>query len=242
MILAIQFLTIIPVKMKNSPNKADFSRAVVFFPVVGFIIGTILAIANMFLSPIFQTRLVNVVLIVLLTILTGGLHSDGLADTVDGLSAGKSKEKTLEIMRDSHIGTMGVLSLICVFFLKVSLLEVIPASMKSVALMAMPVSSRWSMLIPMCFFPYARPEGKAKSFFEGINIRLFLTATIVMLIPVIFLLNFKGLYILFIIALITLLLAKLISKRIGGITGDVLGAICEINEVLFLISVYIIGK
>lgn len=239
MILAIQFLTILPIITKNIPGRKDFSRAIVFFPAVGLIIGIILAGSNFVLSSILPNRIVSIIVVILLIVMTGGLHCDGLADTFDGLSGGKNRQERLEIMRDSRIGAMGVLSLVCVFVLKVSLIEAIPVSAKSVCLMAMPVFGRWSMLLPMKFFPYARMEGKAKIFFESINAKVLLTATVIMLLLVLALLNTGGAYILLVVTPITILFSLFANKRLGGITGDVLGAVNEISEILFLFSLFL---
>jgi adenosylcobinamide-GDP ribazoletransferase len=238
--VALQFLTIIPIRLKELPDSKDFSKAMVCFPVVGLLIGLVLAITNTVLSGILPHLVLNVILVFFLAVLTGGLHLDGLADTVDGIASRKNKEETLSIMRDSRIGTMGALSLIFVIVFKVALLEIIPSNLKIPVLIIMPCISRWSMLIPLYFFKYARESGKAKVFFDSMNKASLILATVIILVIVLFLLKFSGIFVIAILSVLTYLTARYMNKRIGGFTGDMLGAVNEINEVLFLLIILVI--
>jgi len=241
-ITALQFLTILPLRTKKVPETINFSWVMACFPVAGLVIGLILAGMYILLSSFFPELVSSILLVILLTVLTGGLHADGLADTFDGIGSRKDPEKALEIMRDSRIGTMGTLSIISVFLLKVALLTYIPAPGKLSLLVAMPVLSRWSMLLPMRFFPYARAEGKAKSFFEGMNSKVLLIATIVTVLPAIGLLELTGLHLLLLVTASTMLASFFFSRRLGGITGDVLGALNEINEIVILFAFFILSS
>ncbi|MCB4790389.1 MAG: adenosylcobinamide-GDP ribazoletransferase [Elusimicrobia bacterium] len=234
LVIALQFLTVLPVKVKEFSDKADFSKALVCFPVVGFLLGLFLAIMNSVLANVFPHLLLNAILVLILTILTGGLHLDGLADTVDGICSMKEKEKALEIMRDSHIGTMGVLSLIFIILFKVILLDSISLSFKTPVLIIMPVISRWSMLVPLYLFKYARQEGKAKIFFDSMNLKTLIMSAIILFVLVIYFLKLTGFYTVLIIFASTFIIARFLNNKIGGFTGDMLGAVNEINEVLFL--------
>src|SRR3989338_5804758 len=134
-LFALQFLTIIPVNIRHIDEKRS-AKAVIFFPLVGLFLGLILAaVNNLLLFFKFEGLLINTILVISLAILTGGLHLDGLADTFDALLSRKNKEQMLEIMRDSHIGAMGVLSLISVILLKISLLSTIPLPFKTLSLL-----------------------------------------------------------------------------------------------------------
>lgn len=236
---ALQFLTIIPAKKNKFEDKA-LSEAVIYFPAVGIILGLILwALNELLLFLSFNPFFINVLLVILLIILTGALHLDGLADTFDALLSRKSKEEMLTIMRDSHIGTIGVLSLISAILLKVSLLSLLIQPLKATALVLMCALSRWSLVLAMYLFPYARKDGKAKVFFENINFKLLFLPTIILLGPLIILYQAKGLILIALIALTTFLFARIVKRKIGGLTGDVLGAINEINEVFVLFMIYI---
>jgi adenosylcobinamide-GDP ribazoletransferase len=148
----------------------------------------------------------------------------------------------LKIMRDSHAGVMGILSLIVIILLKISFLSCISPSAKTVALVLMCGLSRWSMVMALFLFPYARQEGKAKIFSDSISPRIFAWATIIILACVILFAKIQGLLILAIIALIGYLIGKFINNRIGGLTGDTLGATNEIIEAVVLFSFCILER
>lgn len=239
-LLALQFLTIFPVKVKDV-NERELSKAVIYFPVIGLLLGLTLIGANNLLCILgFGQFTVNIILIILLVILTGGLHLDGLADTADGLLSRKSKEEMLDIMRDSHVGVMGTLSLICIILLKIAFLSSI--KLKPIALLLMCILSRYALVLSMFLFPYARQEGKAKVFMQGINFRILILATMITLSFVVITWQLKGLIIFMLIALASFVIGRFISKKIGGITGDALGAINEFIEVIVLFSMCILER
>lgn len=240
---ALQFLTIIPIGSKAGLDKNRLSSSTVYFPVIGLILGLILAGVNSLLSVLsFEPFLVNVTLITSLVILTGGLHLDGLADTFDALLSRKSKSQMLEIMRDSSIGTMGVLSLISIILIKLSLLSSLDPKVKGVSLILMCLLSRYSLVFPMFIFSYARQEGKAKVFMEGMNFRIFFSATLISLICSILLMKWAGLAVFIMAVTFTFLLGRFIAGKIGGMTGDTLGAINELTEVFVLINILILTR
>ncbi len=240
-LLALQFLTVIPLGMKNSEEK-DFSGSLVYFPVIGLFIALILAVGlRIFQSLGFPDLTLSLFLVVLLVIITGGIHLDGLADTTDGLYSRKEKDETLAIMRDPHIGTMGVLAVVCVLLLKVALFYSLVDPLKIRGLFLMCLLSRWSMVMLIYLFPYARKEGKAKAFIEGVNLNIFLLATGITGLSASLIWKIKGLILWVIIAACTFIIGKLTAKKFGGITGDVLGATNEIIEVICLFLIYLLG-
>jgi adenosylcobinamide-GDP ribazoletransferase len=241
-LLALQFLSIIPVRLKNI-KEDDLSKSVMYFPLVGLLLGFILAGVNKVLFILnFQPFLINIIFVILLIALTGGLHMDGLADTSDALLSGKNKEEMLKIMRDSHIGVMGVLGLVSIILLKIAFLSSISVSLKTVSLLLMCTLSRWSLVLTMFLFPYAREEGKAKVFIKGVNFRIFILSTIIAIACTLALWKIKGVLIFIIIAISSYAITKFINSKIGGVTGDVLGALCELNEITALLSIFILEK
>lgn len=242
LLLAIQFLTIAPIKIRDF-NEKKLPQAVIFFPIVGLLLGLFLSgLNNLLLTLHFEQFISSTILVILLIISTGGLHLDGLADTFDAIAGGKNKEEILQIMRDPHIGTIGVTSIFCAVSLKIALLSSINHSLKLNALILMCVISRWSLVLTMFSFPYAREEGKAKAFIQGMNINLFcLTTTITLLISAI-IWQFKGLLIIALSGVIALMIGKYISSKIGGITGDVLGAVNELIEISVLFCVHLYSE
>lgn len=242
-LLALQFLTIIPAGARGEADKNKLSSCTVYFPIVGLVLGLILAgVNNLLLLIPLEQFLTNVILVISLIILTGGLHLDGLADTFDALLSRKDKHKMLEVMRDSRIGTMGVLSLICIILIKLSLLSSLSPDVKNVSLILMCLLSRYSLVFSMFSFSYIREEGKAKVFKEGINLKIFSLATLISLLSSVVLLQLKGLTIFILAAIFTFLAGKFIVGKIGGITGDTLGAINELTEVFTLASVLILTR
>jgi adenosylcobinamide-GDP ribazoletransferase len=238
-LLAVQFLTTLPLKIINFSDK-EMAWALVYFPVVGLFLGLILLGLNTLLAILgISPAATNIILVILLIILTGGMHLDGLADTADAFLSGKAKKEMLEIMRDSHIGVMGVLALISIILLKVSLLSSLSVAAKPVALMLMCILSRWSVILIMYLFPYAREEGKAKLFMQGLNLKIFIVSLIAVLIFSFTLWGINGLLVLLIVASCAYLIGKVISRKIGGLTGDTLGATIELVEVVTLLTVCI---
>ncbi|MDP2938856.1 MAG: adenosylcobinamide-GDP ribazoletransferase [Candidatus Omnitrophota bacterium] len=240
-LIALQFLTIIPIGNKITIDKKKLSFITVSFPIIGLVLGLILSCANQLFSLVLsEPLLINVFLIVLLIILTGGLHLDGLADTFDALLSRKDRQEMLKIMRQSNIGTMGVLSLISVILIKLALLNSLDASLKNTSLILMCLLSRYSLVFSMFLFPYAREEGKAKAFIEGMNFKIFSLATILSLIFSLLIFKLKGLIIFGMVVIFVLLIGKFITKKIGGITGDTLGAVNELTEAFILLNVLIL--
>ncbi len=241
-LLALQFLTIIPVKVRGVEEK-DIGRSVVYFPLVGLFLGLILTGANnLFLFLGFGEVFINITLVVLLIVLTGGIHMDGLADTADAFLSRKNKDEMLRIMRDSRIGAMGVLALISVVLLKIVFLSCVNVPLKPASLIIMCVLSRWCLVFSLFLFPYARQEGKAKLYTESANFRALIFSTITVLCCAFLFLKIHGLLVLLIIAILTYAMGRFIVGKVGGITGDTLGAANEIIEVSVLFILCLLGR
>lgn len=239
-LLAFQFLTIIPLKIKEISEQRT-ADSLIYFPLVGLFLGLFLLGVNSLLAYLdFPYLASNIILVVSLIIITGGIHLDGLCDTADAFLSGKSKEEMLNLMRDPCAGTMGVLSLICIILLKIGLLSAINIPLRPNVLILICVLSRWSMVFSAFNFVYARKEGKAKAYMQKVNPGIFFQATAITLVVTFFCLYFKGLFILVIVAGITYLINRIISNKIGGLTGDTIGATSEINETLTLFFYLII--
>jgi len=241
-LLAIQFLTIIPVKTRHF-NERELAKAIIYFPLVGLLLGLILIGTNNILLFLgFGQWAVSIILVILLIMLTRGLHLDGLADTSDALLSGKSRSEMLEIMRDPRIGAMGVLSLISVILLKAAFLWSINTNLIMPSLLLMCILSRWSMVMSMFLFPYARQEGKAKDFIRGINPKVFIFSTLITLSCVLLIWNLMGISLMLIAAANAYLFGIFIKKKLGGITGDTIGATNELIEIVILLTICITGR
>ena len=120
---ALQFLTLFPWPKRVERRADEIGPAAIFFPIVGFFLGSILALANFLLEPFASAILISVVVVTLLALLTRGLHLDGLGDTFDGLGAGGDRERMLRIMDDSHTGAFGLIAIVLVLFFKIHAIE-----------------------------------------------------------------------------------------------------------------------
>lgn len=241
-LFALQFLTIIPVRIQHINEKIT-SRSLVYFPLVGLVLGLILAgIDNLLLYFNLEQLSINIVLVVSLIILTGGLHLDGLSDSCDALLSRKDREEMLKIMRDSHIGVMGVLAIISILLLKIAFLFSLNLNTKVSALLLMCILSRWSLVLAMFIFNYARLEGKAKAFFAGMNLKVFILSTAIALATAVVFGQIRGLFIMAIVAAATYVMARFIKSKLGGITGDTLGATNEIMEVIILLTICLLKR
>jgi len=239
---ALQFLTVIPVKLKEA-NEQRMADSLIYFPLVGLLLGLFLIGVNALLSFFnFPSLAMNVITVIVLMVITGGLHLDGLADTADAFLSGRPGEQMLEIMRDSRTGVMGVLSLISVILLKIILLFSISSSLEPSALILMCSLSRWSAVGAAFFFPYARQEGKAEAFIKGMNLKIFILSAIAAVFCASIAWQIRGLIVLLIVTGFSYLFGKFSTKKIGGVTGDTLGATIELTEIVTLLSVFILGN
>ncbi|MFA5361850.1 MAG: adenosylcobinamide-GDP ribazoletransferase [Candidatus Omnitrophota bacterium] len=242
LLLALQFLTMVPLKVNDADAK-NMGLSLLYFPAVGLLLGLFLVFLDHILVFLgFQPLAIGIVLVVSLIVVTGGIHLDGLADTVDALAGGGDRERILRIMRDPHIGAMGVLSLISILLLKIAFLVSLDAHTLLIALPLMCVLSRWSMVFLMFIFPYARQEGKAKVYMQERNKVVFISAFIIALLCAVLLMGLKGMLIFAVAAVCAYELGKLINRRIGGITGDTIGGISEVLEVITLFCIIMIKR
>jgi len=231
LISAIEFLTLLPL---GKPLTFDPKGMVPFFPIVGIILGTMLSMFDQAALRLWSEPVVAVLDVVLLIVLTGALHLDGLGDTADGLLGHRPREEALAVMKDSRIGVMGLAAIICGLSIKWAGIMSLGAH-RSLLLVIVPAYARGGILFGMRFLEYGRPDGgTGHPFFEDpLNISAFWGV----LIPVAlsYFLGWRGLWLIFIFVTTTLSILFYYKKRIGCITGDMLGAMAEITEsILFL--------
>ncbi|MFH0947526.1 MAG: adenosylcobinamide-GDP ribazoletransferase [Elusimicrobiota bacterium] len=226
------FLTIIPINKKFSQ---ELKNSLTFFPLVGLFIGGFLILVNFLSSFLFSKNVIDMLVIVSLIIITGGLHLDGFADTCDGFYAGKDKNDTLRIMDDAHIGAMGVIGIFCILGLKFFAFQSIPQKTLYQSLLLFPTLSRWSLVFACTISKSAKNEGLGKTFVDTVSRKDFFIATTIAVLISFLTFKLKGFFILIAVFFVSFIFLKLISKKIGGITGDILGALNEIIETLVLL-------
>jgi len=237
---ALQFLTVIPIKVRLENNA--FERSTIWFPLVGLIIGISTVCADALFHTIgFSGWLLAILTIAFLSAITGGLHLDGLADTADGFLSARPRERVLEIMRDSRIGTMGVLALVFVLSIKTAALVELSGFLRWKALLFAPFVGRCTQIFTMRLLLYARSQtGGLASTFLGKNLRtstIISVFSILLLSPLIFGIIAGFIYVA-VVTVSTTICCFCSYKKIGGFTGDTLGATSELIEVMTLLTAY----
>ena len=242
---ALRFLTIIPVPLWREASPNEVGGSLSYFPVVGFIIGLILAVLNWLLSLILAPMVVNGLLIAAMVLLSGALHLDGFIDTCDGLAGHRTVEDRWRIMHDSRSGAFGIVGAVVLLLVKYASLSSVPVNLMTATLVIMPVVSRGAMVYAVFAYPYARPEGLGRVFKEGASGQGLALATVFTLAVAIgaawwakadyFYL--VGLVIVFGTWLLTWLMATHLKRKLAGLTGDTYGAINEVAEVGVLLIV-----
>jgi adenosylcobinamide-GDP ribazoletransferase len=231
--LALSFLTTLPVRAPSVPP-GSLGRAAPWFPVVGVIVGALLAAAWWGLGYVFPPVLSAVLLVALWAALTGGLHLDGLADCGDGLLAAVPPERRLEIMRDPRLGTFGGLSLFLFLLLKVFTVAALPASpLGYYALLLAPALARW-LILTVARQPSARPGGMGAAFGQGLTPAALAVAAV---LPVVLVVGggWRGLGAAAAALLVVLIVSRVARARLGGVTGEVLGLTVELSELAVLL-------
>jgi len=223
-LLALQFLTRLPVRVSGSLRPEEPLASLVFFPLVGGLLGGVQYLVYRAGSAAWAGVIPGILAAGVEFILTGGLHWDGLADLADGWYSGREREKRLMVMRDSRVGAMGAAVLGLHLLLKVSLLSQVGGS-----LYLMVSGGAWAklvMVLGIALFPYARSTG-AGGPFRGAGWKQVLPAAGLTLVPMFWLNPTAGLSAILAGAVI-LLFAAYISRGLGGLTGDVYGALHEL--------------
>ena len=231
-LLAVQFLTIFPYPRNLSIQEGDLGRSMGQFSTVGAILGFILYLVDWLLVGHLPVDLVNILLLIILTALTGGLHLDGFADTMDGLGGVRRQAERLAIMKDSRLGTFGAIGLIFLLLTDLMALHYL-GELRGTYLFLAPLLSRFSMVVSALTQPYARKEeGLGRSFIEEVGLQELILAGGMALVACLILLGTKGLVLSCLVGGFTLLLGNYFRHSLGGITGDSLGANNELMMAL----------
>ena len=234
LLLMIQLFTKFPIKKEIEFDQDEFSRGIIFFPVIGLLIGAVACIAA-YLSGLFFTReIAAICMIASVALFTGALHLDGLADTMDGILSARNREQMLLIMKDSRIGTHGVLALLGVISMKyLFLLEVSSENFLSMVL-ALPIIGRTAMGILLWGTRYAREEGLGNLFIGTTRLKETIITGVIGFLLVYVILGLSGIAAFGLVIMLVYLFRIQVERLLGGITGDVLGAMNELSELLFI--------
>lgn len=234
-LIAMQFLTIIPLPFDTRCQKEDLARATALFPLAGLTIGVLLVAVDWLIAPFLARPLTDALLIALLVAVTGALHLDGLADVCDGLAARGGRERFLAVMKDSHVGAAGAVAVTLGLLLKWQALLAIPSEIKWQALLLFPAFSRFAQVTAMTGSRHARGDGLGKLFIQGAAQASPVVGVMITVAATLLLLPLKGGIALGAVIVLALAIRGYFQRRLGGITGDILGCTNELCEIAALV-------
>ena len=238
---ALRFLTILPVPGAHRFDDATWGKATAWYPAVGLVLGAILAGLDWGLRWLFPEGVAAALLLVTWVALTGALHLDGFIDCCDGLLAPVQLERRLEILRDVHAGAFGIVGVALLLLVKYAALAALPGEIRLPSLLLVPTLARWCMTGAVLLYPYARSGpglGQKAKTGAGRWQLVIATGTALLVCALAWWagLGWTALLPLLLATLTGLLVAQWIQSRIGGLTGDAYGAICEMTEALGLLA------
>ena len=237
LLTALGFLTVIPVGRGASPQA--LGRSIPFFPLVGLLLGLLLAGADRLLG-FLPGAVVNGLLLVILALATGGLHLDGFVDTCDGLVGMKKPHERWEIMKESWVGGFGVIGAVLLLLVKYAALGALPQRLE--ALILMPVVGRWAGVLAISAFPYAKPEGLGRTFKDAARPGHLVLASLLALALSLALFRLEGLALVLGVGALVWALGLYLKGRFAGLTGDNYGALIESGEAIFLLLVIVFSR
>lgn len=232
--LAISFLTVIPVKVKEQIIPGDLGKSSGWFPLIGIFLGGIVAgifsAVSLCLPPLVAAVFATAAWIGL----TGGLHLDGLADCCDGMLNASNPERRLEIMKDPRLGSFGGIGLVISILLKIACLYSLPSGAFWIAIPLAASTGRW-LLLWAGKQKMARSTGMGIDFSKGISVTTILPALLTLL-TITALSGWKGALIVLFSHFVAWLIFRFSTNKLGGLTGDVFGLTVEISEIIVLLG------
>lgn len=236
LVAAARYLTIVPLPGRQHGGGEELGTAAPWFPIVGVGIGVILVATEKVTTLLFPTLLAALLTVTVWKVITGGLHLDGLADCLDGLT-GRDPTQRLAIMRDSRIGAFGALGLIFFLLLEVAAVAELPQASRWRVLVAAPAIARAMPVLVARAFPAARPQGHGAGFRLGLRVRSAVVALAIAAAVAFGALGAVGVLALAAATIAALGVGRFMAGRLHGITGDVLGASVEVAELAALLTV-----
>jgi adenosylcobinamide-GDP ribazoletransferase len=234
--LAVQFLTVLPPLVRRPLRPCDLGRSESFFPLAGLLLGALLAGTELLLQAVVAQPVRDVLLVALLAALTGALHLDGIIDTFDGIFAHGGRARRLEIMRDPRAGAFGVVGVVLLLALKLAALGSLPQDSRLTAMLLAPPLGRWAIVLVTRTFPYARPEGMGRSFKDAVRWTHVAIAGTMAAVLAWVIAGPGGLMVAGSVSVLALLVARWMAGRLGGLSGDSYGAVCELTEAGVLVA------
>lgn len=234
---AWHFLTVIPLPWSGGVDPEAQTASAKYYPGVGLVLGFLLVLGSILGSVLFPKALTDIGVLALLVVLTGGIHLDGFADTVDGLSSSGSREEILRVMRDGRIGALAVIAVFFLLMGKYLALNHLKGKEYLTALLLMPVAGRWAMLMACRMAPYARKSGLGQEIIGKVERGSVIFGSLLFGIFLVGLFGFRGIILFGLLGGTVIVSVRWIQRRIGGMTGDTVGAMGESVELLFLVLI-----
>ena len=237
-VVAFQFLTRLYLPINVEWNTANLRRSLMWFGLVGSFIGVILAGAMTLFNRFDLIPAVSAIIILIIWIfITGGMHIDGISDMADGFFSMRDKEKTLEIMKDSHVGAFGVITIVFLLLIKFEMLKEFIIIEKNVWLLILPPTiARIAAGLVLSFYETTKKSGLGYTFHSS-DPRIFWAIGFIVTLIISSILNIKSLIFIGIAILASNLMALWAKKKIGGLNGDIYGAIVETVEVIGMVFI-----
>lgn len=234
LLAAVQFLTVAPPLVRRPFAPEELGRAVGWFALVGLLLGVALAGANTCFALCFPPGVSATLLLAGWVVATGALHLDGFLDSCDGLFGGRTPEARLGIMRDERAGAFSVIGGVLLLLVKYACLAALVD--RTASLIVAPTVARWGMALAVVAFPYARPEGLGRAMKDHAGWRQIILASVTALLTATLAAGWLGIAVIGLAGVMTLAAAPWVVRRLGGLTGDIYGALCELLEALILLA------
>lgn len=238
---AISFLTIVRIPPAWCGDEQALGRSLSWFPVVGLLTGCAVALADGLMRTLFPGLLVpSALTVIFLIAVSGGFHLDGLADSADAFMSSRSKEQMLEIMKDSRCGPMAVLTIVALLLLKFAALASLNGDLRAPTIILMPLAGRCALVLKTVSLDYVRESGLVSLFQRNDRERQYGITLLLLGGCSCLAFGFKGLWVLGACLMVVWLFARYCRAKIGGMTGDTLGAACELVEAVPPLAVLIL--
>ena len=241
-LVALQFLTIIPLPFTVRCEERDLGRSMAFFPAVGLTLGFLLVGANHLLARLFPRSVTDILLLVILAGVTGALHLDGLADVFDALAARGERERFLAVMKDSRCGPVGAAALVFHLLITYQALLAVPDPEKDAALLIFPLLGRYAQVQCTVGAARARNDGLGSTFIGGAGPVQLMIALATALAASGLLFRGNGIWLCGGTILLTWWVRRSFHRRLGGITGDIIGFTCELTETVALLLIVALSR
>lgn len=234
---AAMFFTRVPVPVGWGATRDDLQRAAAYFPLVGWLVGAVAAGVWWLAAQVWPTGIASGLSLAATLLLTGAFHEDGWADVCDGFGGGYTKERVLEIMRDSRVGAFGAIGVVVMLGLKWQAVAAVPGGIAIAVLVAAHVLSRATAVSLMATLSYVREDAaKAKPLATELSggrlvFALATGAATLALLPL------RAWWVLLVLIVVRAVLARWFARRIGGYTGDCLGAAQQVSELAVYLTV-----